>query len=1147
MRKGKLSKRIVAASLTGLFLVHQTMALTVVASEITGVTGNNGVFNINPADIKGDLGFRHYEKFNLSKGDTANLNYTDISTFVNMVDNQVNINGVLNTVRNNQFYNGNAIFVSPNGMVVGASGVLNVGSLGVYSPDKGTYNNLVKDPSEANLEKAKNKNIGAPIKIDGKVFAANNVELNGGEITVSKNAGVFAGVNETQIANNMNNAEALFNQLVNTDNLKTGNTFTSNNGNIVIRANQNSGDNIAGVEIAGNVVNYGNGNTEIYNYMGSDNGTNISGTVANKDGTLLIQNNQSGVDISGKIINNGKTEIYNLPVESGNLGTSDLNAESGIKISGDIETTGSINMINSGYEGIDISGNINHSGGDITIQNGNDGKGNPLVPTDNDKIAALNISGNLVNADGNTTIKNYAAGGLNVSKDGTVNNTGDLSMLNTGIGGLTIDGQVQNEGNATITNEAGDLSIGGKVQNSGNADIENNGAELNVSGEVSNADGVLNMTNNGSEGFTIEESGTVKGALGNGKVSEINLINNSQNFDINGSVSGNGGEINLTNNGTEFNINGTVEQNAKEVFLEKGQYATAGDVNITNNSGDLNITGTIDTKNTQKTTNITNKGNALNITETANVDNSGELNITNEGEGGLNIDGNVTTTNTTSSNAESLDEGYHGDTTITNKAGTLKINGNVKATNNSAININNSGEGIEINGNITADGLAVNNELAPIPTKGNTVNITNTNGAVNINSTAKINATEDINIKNIGKGGVNVKGLAKADNNVNIHNENSDVIIGDNTENDNYITAGNNIKIVVIDGNILNYGVEKTLLNAAGDLYMNTIDGAIGEEVGGGCIGEACTGIGPKEYGTRDFTKSINANIKGKVTAITTKAAKPDDLVINYAAIDSDMNIDQIKADGRVILTVDYGSDGSTRYNMVNASTDPTKANVEGKGISLISSGKIGSMDNKLTFNQTTTDGYAMDILANEDIAMKGLDDNYINTVVCDLISKEGSIYFESSGNLHIKETTADKDITIIGRGANVLIDYLGTVPNMPVDYFGPNENITPDNAEVKALDINKFIRPNGEMVEGYYAWADSTVRITNAKLDGGNLDITADNIYANGVAAHFKDEFTKVADASTNKVEGTADIPTGHAVRPDDCRYSNRTRCKTR
>ena len=48
----KRSKRIVASALTALFIAQQSMLLSVVASDITGVTGNNGVYNINPSTAK---------------------------------------------------------------------------------------------------------------------------------------------------------------------------------------------------------------------------------------------------------------------------------------------------------------------------------------------------------------------------------------------------------------------------------------------------------------------------------------------------------------------------------------------------------------------------------------------------------------------------------------------------------------------------------------------------------------------------------------------------------------------------------------------------------------------------------------------------------------------------------------------------------------------------------------------------------------------------------------------------------------------------------------------------------------------------------------------------------------------------------------
>ncbi|UKI42753.1 MAG: leukotoxin LktA family filamentous adhesin [Candidatus Melainabacteria bacterium] len=110
--------------------MQQACVLPVLASTITGITnGGSGTFNINPQVTNSGTGFRHYNRFELSQGDIANLIYSGgISRFVNLVDNNILINGILNTMRDGNFYNGTAVFVSPRGLTVGASGVLNVGS-----------------------------------------------------------------------------------------------------------------------------------------------------------------------------------------------------------------------------------------------------------------------------------------------------------------------------------------------------------------------------------------------------------------------------------------------------------------------------------------------------------------------------------------------------------------------------------------------------------------------------------------------------------------------------------------------------------------------------------------------------------------------------------------------------------------------------------------------------------------------------------------------------------------------------------------------------------------------------------------------------------------------------------------------------------
>ena len=339
-------------------------------------------------------------------------------------------------------------------------------------------------------------------------------------------------------------------------------------------------------------------------------------------------------------------------------------------------------------------------------------------------------------------------------------------------------------------------------------------------------------------------------------------------------------------------------------------------------------------------------------------------------------------------------------------------------------------------------------------------------------------------------------------------------VLGDNTSNNNYVTAGKDIAITVTDGSLLNYGVEKVLLNAGGDLTMKVTDGTIGLPVQqAACTGSGCTGVGPKSEGSRDFTKSVNANIKGKVKAETNKVTKPEDLVINYAAIDSDMNIDTIKADGRVILTVDddygYNNTGAKRYNMVNARTDNSDTNVEGTGISLISNGSIGTKDNAVTFIQTGAEqGYSMDVLAENNINLKENsfnDSNYgrskevTTNKACTIIARKGDANIEFAGNTTIDNITAEGDLTVVTRGKNLEIKNLGHITDesvIPNDYLGPRnygqqdggytkpdyrDEALPNHATVKALDINHNIRPTEELVDGgHEAWAGSSVKIDN-------------------------------------------------------------------
>lgn len=1133
-QSGKNQKRTIAVLLTGLFMVQQTMGLSVfAASTISGVTnGGSGSFNIDPTTKNNGTGFRHYQDFNLGQGDVANLNFADINTFVNMVDNQVVINGIVNSVRGNGFYNGKAVFISPNGMVVGASGVLNVGSLGVYAPNSIDYTNLKNSPSAATLAEATENasNGGAPITINGKVITAGNVDLVGGQIDIAKNAGIVGGVNLNQmtIQTSEQQATALFNNLVNTDNLANGNNFTSDaTGQIRITSNK-------GVNVAGNIINYATGgeyqDANSTNYSGilinSHNGStpdgdaitsgiNVSGNIVNTKGLVEFNNNGGDLDISGNIKNNGTTHIYNQPLAQYSDATKNENIakNSGINITGKIDTKGNLRIENRGGKGLNISGTVNHEG-DSFVQNGysseNDimgyGKNNEKL----DNTGALNIGGTFnttgnaeflnteygqdglnvtgnVTTGGKATYTNKGAAGLNVKQGGAIKSSQGLEMTNYGVGGLNITGSANNTGKATVTNHSGRLTVGGTFTNNGDATFVNNGTELNVSGTVSNENGLLDMTNNGANGFNVTETGK---------------------------ISGNGG-LNMTNSETGtagMNINGTA--------------TNIGNANVLNKAGALNVGGS-----------FTNTGDAV---------------FTNDGTN-LVVNGTVTNNK--------------GTLKMTNNNGAFNVNGTVR-NNGTTTNLTNAGaDGLNVSGTVYSNGdLTMSNTGA----KG-----------INLASTGRVNGDNNIYINNNSKGGVNVKGLVNGQKDVNITSENGNVVIGDNTENDNYITAGDNININVNNGSILNEGSAtkvKTLLKANKNLNMYVTDGTIGTEVQQDGAISGSTGIGPKNQGSRDFSKSINANIGGNVTAKTTKnATTANNLVINYAAIDSDMNINSIKADGRVILTVDDsshangGAASGTRYNMLDANKTKGNVNVEGTGISLISNGSIGTKDNKVTFVQTDAANNKMDALANENIYLRensfdayGRDNETKLNTVSTMIAREGDLDVEFAGDTTIDNITAEGDMKIVTRGQKMHIKNLGHIKDSavtPEDYFGqrdyglrdnpnlPNGGYTgeyenealPNNVVVKALDINHNIRQTKETLEGgYEAWANSTVRIDNAVLDKGKLDITADEIYANGIHATFnKDGFTKVKDPTTNKVQGTPDgvegIPTGHAVRPGD------------
>lgn len=726
-------KQLIIAAIAATLSVSGAFA----ATDITGVTGNNGVFNITPDKLNGEVGYRKYDNFNLSAGDIANLIYKygnsrDINTFINLVQNGVKIDGILNTMRDGNFYNGQAVFITPGGMTVGASGVLNVGSLSVITPTNDAYNSLKGEYASNNFANINNissllnksSNVGN-ISIDGKILAREGVQLRGGQINVGANGAIVNGITSTQAftdrATAATQAEALFNNLVNTNGIKTASAFTKNGSNIQIKSS-------TGVDIAGKVINgaadasgitSAQGNSGVFITNSGSNGTKISGLVQSTH-ELNVFNKAGDMTINGTLKNEGAN--LNVSNKGGNVaigGT--LSSDRDIAVTNN-SSTGSLafsgtakganaNFVNEGAGGMNVTGAVSgtkarfiNRGGKLVIANTADkvaadrvdvvnyGDGGASIGGINAEngLYVVNHKGNL-SVDGHVTTGDDAtisirnaetAGKLAVGSNGHIDGQGKVALRNQGANGMTIDGKVTNDnalGNAetSIINENGALLVNGKINNNGNMAIKNTGSGMLISkNAVVTNEGQLKVKNYGAGGMTIV------------------------------------GDINNTGNVTFYNDAGQMQLATTKDGTKAG--------NITNEDGRLiiwsrnNSTG-ISAASSSKIINNGN-GNSLAIKHTG---------TTAAGSKGLDLQGTIRN---------------DGETAINNYSGDMYISGNIQSDGSLGI-INRAGAGkadFASAGSITSDkNINIKNYGSGDMTVNNT--ITN-NGRLNvIANTGKLN------------------------------------------------------------------------------------------------------------------------------------------------------------------------------------------------------------------------------------------------------------------------------------------------------------------------------------------------------------------------------------------------------------------------
>ncbi len=861
-------KQLIIAAMAAMLSVSSAGA----TSYITGVTNGNttpGTFNIDPMKVNGNVGYSHYDRFEVGSGDVANLNFhsdqkggRDIETFINLVNNQINVNGVLNTVRNGNFYNGHAVFISPKGMVVGASGVLNIGTLSVLTPTQAKFKGLTDDYADdefdvinninamRNSTYARDNNHGgnALVDVQGYIIARNGVDIRGSQVDVS--GGIVNGYAGTNKFSDFTTAKNLFNQLVNTDGVLTTNAsyLANNNSTIVIKSGVDpSTTNKAGITVSGRIGNL------------------------NKTEMAITNHGSQGLEVraNGRITSNGDLNVYN----NANVNTADLS------VSGKLKAANRLSVTNKGRDLV-LETTANLTAKDVELVNNVESTGK------------INIKGGTIvsNANGKVDVVNDGAGGITVTA-GTVGDTNtktvrivnqkgkltfaatakandSISVRNHGTGGMDFTGNAEATKGVLLQNFAGNMNLNG-------ADVKVETGNIHVANSLeegqSSRTGSLTMT-----GTTLETD-----------IGKIAVRNDaSGGMSLAGAIKGNG-DIAINNYGGAATVNVDITNTGNTAILNRtgsgltvgGTITNEGNVNIKNESGANGLTVNATVENEDGNITVYNEAGRATINGKLHNANGNTYVFSQRQSTGL----------TTSTASEIFNEG--GDLAI-------KHNGAGK---------NASGNGMDLNGKVKNDrDIAINNYTGDMHVGGVVTEVGN--GTIGIINRAQsqdkfhtskggaamtVDATVsggDINIKNNGSGNMAVRGNITHDGRLNI------------LANDGQLTLG---------GKITNNGSEMTYATAR-------TDSALGIS-GDGITVENTFNATTTNDGTiliKNISGANGLNYKGTMTA-----AEGSDAQIEIYNKVGDMTVSGTMQGGRPAVILNTGN-GLTVTDAANLQAD---------------------------------------------------------------------------------------------------------------------------------------------------------------------------------------------------------------------------------
>ena len=407
----ELFKKSLALSFTVfLFGVQQSYANNNITpggnygTQIEGGTSNNT--NITGGTINNGTGFHHFDQFQVGQGGTANLIFAEgADRYVNMVNNQVSIYGIFNALKGGNI-GGDVIFVSPGGLIVGSSGIMNVGSLQTITPSLTDYNRVLGTTNLSDITSLLSNSTSSSTRIDGKIFAKDSINIaDGRSVTINKNADIVAGFNENGFDKSRLQGFKM-SDIVNESGIVDSAYMTEGAGNISIVANT---VNTSGVSDGSAHIIQSSGDITIDTPKVGDIGVITSGSKIYANGDVNIGNDAAQSGTGTVLIEQDVTALGNVNIKAmANIAQeADVTAGKNISIKADIynqtkdtvttsTNSGTINIDGAAKLGrvINKNGNIEikaATNSDLTFQN--------TVTAENGNINVSSTSGNIIQAD----------------------------------------------------------------------------------------------------------------------------------------------------------------------------------------------------------------------------------------------------------------------------------------------------------------------------------------------------------------------------------------------------------------------------------------------------------------------------------------------------------------------------------------------------------------------------------------------------------------------------------------------------------------------------------------------------------------------------------------------------------------------------